>query len=92
MQQGEKYQCTNEECGCQISVTKASQLEETQAENPTCCCGGGDGVDGIGSARRVEERARLALARGEGDPLERSRIKTGGSRCSLRAARLNSLQ
>jgi len=39
MQQGEKYQCTNEECGCQISVTKASQLEETQAENPTCCCG-----------------------------------------------------
>lgn len=23
MQQGEKYQCTNEDCGCEISVTKA---------------------------------------------------------------------
>ena len=39
MQQGEKYQCTNEDCGCQISVTKASQVEESEAQNPTCCCG-----------------------------------------------------
>lgn len=40
MQQGEKYQCTNDECGCQISVTKASQLEdESDMQNPTCCCG-----------------------------------------------------
>jgi hypothetical protein len=39
MQQGEKYQCTNEDCGCQISVTKASQIEEAEAQNPTCCCG-----------------------------------------------------
>ena len=39
MQQGEKYQCTNEDCGCQITVTKGSQIEESEAENPTCCCG-----------------------------------------------------
>jgi hypothetical protein len=39
MQQGEKYQCTNEDCGCEISVTKASQVEESEAQNPTCCCG-----------------------------------------------------
>jgi hypothetical protein len=38
MQQGEKYQCTNEECGCEISVTRASQLDEAD-QNPTCCCG-----------------------------------------------------
>lgn len=39
MQQGEKYQCTNRECGCQISVTKASRIDESEAQNPTCCCG-----------------------------------------------------
>jgi hypothetical protein len=40
MQRGERYQCTNEDCGCEISVTKASQLEdEEQAESPRCCCG-----------------------------------------------------
>jgi hypothetical protein len=39
MQQGEKYQCTNEDCGCQITVTKASQIDESEAQNPTCCCG-----------------------------------------------------
>jgi len=39
MKQGEKYQCTNEDCGCQISVTQTSQLEESELQNPTCCCG-----------------------------------------------------
>ena len=40
MQRGEKYQCSNEDCGCEISVTKASQLEDDdQAESPRCCCG-----------------------------------------------------
>ena len=38
MQQGEKYQCSNEECGCEITVTRASQLEDAD-QNPTCCCG-----------------------------------------------------
>jgi hypothetical protein len=38
MQQGEKYQCPNDECGCEISVTKGSQLEDAD-QNPTCCCG-----------------------------------------------------
>ena len=39
MQQGEKYRCTNDDCGCEISVTKASQIDESEAQNPTCCCG-----------------------------------------------------
>jgi len=39
MQQGEKYQCTNEECGCEISVTKSSQIADSESQNPTCCCG-----------------------------------------------------
>ena len=39
MQQGEKYQCTNEDCGCEITVTKSSELDEGEAQNPTCCCG-----------------------------------------------------
>ena len=38
MQQGERYRCSNEECGCEISVTKASQLDDAE-ETPTCCCG-----------------------------------------------------
>jgi hypothetical protein len=38
MQQGEKYQCPNEECGCEINVTRASQLDDAD-QNPTCCCG-----------------------------------------------------
>jgi hypothetical protein len=39
MQQGEKYRCTNDECGCEITVTRASEIDESEAQNPTCCCG-----------------------------------------------------
>jgi len=59
MQVGEKYQCPNEECGCEISVTKVSQLEDAD-QNPTCCCGeemepvtsGAKSAAGRGQARR----------------------------------------
>jgi hypothetical protein len=58
MQQGEKYQCTNEDCGCEISVTKASQIEEAEAQNPTCCCGE--------EMELMESGARGASSRGAG--------------------------
>lgn len=58
MQQGEKYQCTNEDCGCEISVTRASQIEESEAQNPTCCCGE--------EMELVESGAKSASSRGAG--------------------------
>lgn len=56
MQQGEKYQCTNEECGCEISVTKSSQMDDSEGENPTCCCGE--------EMELMESSARSASGRG----------------------------
>jgi len=56
MQQGERYQCTNEECGCEVSVTKGSQLEDTEMENPTCSCGE--------EMEKVEAGARSSSGRG----------------------------
>jgi len=38
MKQGEKYQCTNPDCGCEITVTRGSEAEEADRP-PTCCCG-----------------------------------------------------
>jgi hypothetical protein len=38
MKKGEKYECTNPECGCTVSVTRGSEaLNATRA--PRCCCG-----------------------------------------------------
>jgi len=38
MRKGEKYECTDPECGCEISVTKTSEaLDASRA--PRCCCG-----------------------------------------------------
>ena len=64
MQQGEKYQCTNEDCGCEISVTRASQIEESEAQNPTCCCGE--------EMELMESSARGASSRGVGSSKSRS--------------------
>jgi hypothetical protein len=38
MRKGEKYECTNPECGCEISVTKGSEAPEAD-RSPLCCCG-----------------------------------------------------
>lgn len=37
---GEVYQCPNEDCGCEITITRApaDDLEEDDYP-PTCCCG-----------------------------------------------------
>jgi hypothetical protein len=65
MQQGERYQCTNDECGCEISVTKSSQAEEeTEAENPTCCCG--EEMELMESASRGASSGGSASEKGRG--------------------------
>jgi hypothetical protein len=39
MKQGEVYRCTNDDCGCEITVTKGANPAGGGDENPTCCCG-----------------------------------------------------
>lgn len=67
MQQGEKYQCTNEDCGCQISVTKSSELDESEAQNPTCCCGE--------EMELMAGSAKSAAGRGTGPGTSRARTR-----------------
>ena len=55
MQQGEKYQCPNEECGCEINVTRGSKMDDAD-QNPTCCCGE--------EMELVESGAKSAAGRG----------------------------
>jgi hypothetical protein len=38
MKKGEKYECTNPECGCEISVVKESEAPNANRA-PRCCCG-----------------------------------------------------
>ncbi len=38
MKKGEKYECSNPECGCEISVTKGSEAPNA-SHTPRCCCG-----------------------------------------------------
>jgi hypothetical protein len=39
MRQGTKFQCTNEECGCEITVSQASQAENADEQAFICVCG-----------------------------------------------------
>ena len=37
---GDRYRCTDEDCGCEIEVTKPSRsLEEDDEAVPSCFCG-----------------------------------------------------
>lgn len=36
---GEIYQCPDENCGCEITVTKGAPSDCSGTQNPTCCCG-----------------------------------------------------
>ena len=38
MKKGDKFECTNSECGCEITVTKASEAPNA-GRSPRCCCG-----------------------------------------------------
>lgn len=37
--EGEVYRCTDETCGCELTVTKATAPTCTGQQSPTCCCG-----------------------------------------------------
>lgn len=39
LQEGEKYRCTHEGCGCEIEVTRGPQGDGGGDRDPTCCCG-----------------------------------------------------
>lgn len=36
---GEKYKCPDENCGCEIEVTKGASPDCAGTEKPRCCCG-----------------------------------------------------
>ncbi|WP_421774943.1 hypothetical protein [Gracilimonas sp.] len=37
--EGEVYQCPDEGCGCEVTVTKGAPPNCGGTQNPTCCCG-----------------------------------------------------
>jgi len=37
--EGEVYQCPDESCGCEVTVTKGAPSDCKGDQNPTCCCG-----------------------------------------------------
>ena len=39
MRQGTKFLCTNEECGCEITVNQPSQAENADEQAFICVCG-----------------------------------------------------
>jgi hypothetical protein len=39
LQKGERYRCTNENCGCEIEVTRGAQPGGGGNQDPRCCCG-----------------------------------------------------
>ena len=39
LQQGEKYRCSDANCGCEIAVTKGAKAGMGGNLNPKCCCG-----------------------------------------------------
>ncbi len=39
LQKGEVYRCADENCGCEITVTKGAPPTCGGNEQPRCCCG-----------------------------------------------------
>jgi len=39
LQRGEHYRCPDQECGCEIEVTKGAAPGEGGKMAPRCCCG-----------------------------------------------------
>jgi hypothetical protein len=39
LQTGERYRCKNENCGCEIEVTRGAQPGGGGNQDPRCCCG-----------------------------------------------------
>jgi hypothetical protein len=38
-QEGERYRCPDQECGCEILITRGAAPGKGGDRNPTCCCG-----------------------------------------------------
>lgn len=38
-QEGQVYRCPDENCGCEVTVTKGAPGTCGGTQNPTCCCG-----------------------------------------------------
>jgi hypothetical protein len=39
LQKGERYRCPDQECGCEIEVTKGAAPGKGGNMAPRCCCG-----------------------------------------------------
>lgn len=39
LQTGEKYRCPDQDCACEIQVTKGAKEGHGGNQAPTCCCG-----------------------------------------------------
>jgi hypothetical protein len=39
LQKGERYRCSNVDCGCEIEVTKGAPPGKGGNYPPRCCCG-----------------------------------------------------
>ncbi|MFG2684101.1 hypothetical protein [Streptomyces sp. NPDC048392] len=37
--EGEVYRCPDENCGCELTVTKSAAASCGGQQSPTCCCG-----------------------------------------------------
>jgi hypothetical protein len=38
-QKGDRYRCSDPNCGCEIEVTKGAKPGAGGNQNPRCCCG-----------------------------------------------------
>lgn len=38
-QEGQVYRCNDDNCGCEVTVTKGAPATCGGTQNPTCCCG-----------------------------------------------------
>lgn len=39
LKNGEVYKCPDENCSCEVTVTKGAPEDCKGEQNPTCCCG-----------------------------------------------------
>ena len=39
LQTGERYKCPDDNCGCEIQVTKGAEPGKGGNQAPRCCCG-----------------------------------------------------
>jgi hypothetical protein len=42
LQKGERYRCTDTNCGCEIEVTKGPHPRDSGNQSPCSCCGKGN--------------------------------------------------